>query len=204
MRAPRPDHVAIASRIRDGAKVLDVGCGDGALLALLASNKAVDARGLELSGEGAQACLARGFSVVQGDADELLALFPNDGFDVAILSKTIQEMRRPAEGLANLARIAPEVIVSFRNYGHWRRRIGYVVRGRIPAPRKGEWHDAEALHPSTARDMWDMANSLNLRLAAMAPVSAGQVGAFRAGGLGRLNWGAEDAIFHLMRDDVES
>ena len=119
----RADHAAIAGRVPDGARVLDVGCGDGSLLALLKETRGVDARGLELSSQGVQDCLARGLSVIQGNADEDLEIFPDDGFDVAILSRAIQEMRRPRAILAELARIAPDVIISFRNYGQWKRRV---------------------------------------------------------------------------------
>ncbi len=197
MSAPRLDHLAIASRIKPGAKVLDVGCGDGALLALLKRECEVDARGLEISEAGVQACLAQGFSVVQGDADIDLEVFPSDGFDVAIMSKSIQDMRRPGLVLKELARISPDVIVSFRNYGHWKRRVSLLTSGRIPAPRGGAWHDPEALHPSTAADLADLARSCGLTIEAMAPVSHRRVGRFRSGGLAQLNWGAPDAILHL-------
>lgn len=195
----RADYLAIAARVPEGAQVLDVGCGDGSLLALLKESRGVDARGLELTGEGVGACLARGLPVIQGDADEDLEIFPDNRFDVAIMSKTIQEMRRPEHVLRELSRVAPDVIISFRNYGQWRRRLSLLVSGRMPAPRQGGWHDAEALHPSSAADMADLAESLGLELVAAAAVSGARVGAFRAGGLTRLNWAAEDVILHLRR-----
>ncbi len=195
----RADHLAIASRVPERARVLDVGSGDGSLLALLKETRGVDARGLELTGEGVAACLARGLPVIQGDADEDLEIFPDDRFDVAIMSKAIQEIRRPQHVLQELSRVAPDVIISFRNYGQWRRRLSLLVSGRMPAPRQGGWHDAEALHPSTAADMADLAESLGLKLEAAAAVSGPRVGTFRAGGLTRLNWAAEDVILHLRR-----
>ena len=195
----RADHFAIATRIKDGANVLDVGCGEGALLSLLKAEKSVDARGLELSAERAAQCLVRGLSVIQGDADQDLAFFPDDGFDVAILSRTIQETRRPAHILTELARIAPEIIISFRNYGHWKRRWDLLITGRMPAPRGSDWHDAEALHPSTSADMIDLTRGLGLKLIAAAPATTGHVGAFRTGRLTQLNWSASDVILHLGR-----
>ena len=195
--ASRADHEAIATRVGEGARVLDVGCGNGDLLALLKSRRNVNARGLELSSELAGTALSRGLSVIQGDADSDLEVFPADGFDVAILSKAIQHMRRPAFVLQELSRIAPEVIVSFRNYGLWTRRLSLFHSGRMPGHRS--WHDEAALHPSTARDMIDLAEKLNLTTVAMAAARNGKVGAFRETGLSRLNWGADEVILHLRR-----
>lgn len=196
-RSIRADHRAIASRVPDGTKVLDVGCGDGALLALLKGTKSVDARGLELSATDVGLALTRGLSVVQGDADIDLEIFPNDGFDVAILSKAIQEMRRPAYVLSELSRIAPEVIISFRNYGLWSRRMALLTKGRMPGKRA--WHDEGALHPSTAADMVDLTDKLGLKLIAAAPVNGTAIGKFRQTGLPRLNWSADEVILHLGR-----
>lgn len=193
----RADHKAIATRVPDGARVLDVGCGNGDLLALLKAEKHVNARGLELSPAEAGVALARGLSVIQGDADSDLEVFPDNGFDVAILSKTIQQMRRPVFVLEELARIAPQMIVSFRNFGLWQRRLSLFATGRMPGHR--DWHDEGALHPSTARDMIDLTTALGLETVAMAPMRSGRVGAFREGGLSRLNWGADEVILHLRR-----
>lgn len=99
--------------------VLDVGCGDGALLQLLNDTKAVDGRGVELSREKVNACVARGLSVIQGDADRDLADYPDQAFDYAILSLTIQSTREPKKVLENLLRIGRRAIVSFPNFGHW-------------------------------------------------------------------------------------
>lgn len=193
----RADHEAIATRVPEGARVLDVGCGNGDLLALLQARKQVNARGLELSPQEAGVALARGLSVIQGDADRDLEVFPDNGFDVAILSKAIQHMRRPVFVLQELARIAPDMIVSFRNFGLWRRRLSLLSSGRMPGHR--DWHDEAALHPSTARDMVDLAGTLGFQTVAMAPVLGGRVGAFREDGLTRLNWGADEVILHLRR-----
>ncbi|MEM5516084.1 methionine biosynthesis protein MetW [Henriciella sp. AS95] len=193
----RADHKAIAERVPEGARVLDVGCGNGDLLALLVAERNVRARGLELSGELAGAAMARGLSVIQGDADSDLEVFPDNGFDFAILSKAIQQMRRPHLVLRELARIAPDVIVSFRNYGLWRRRLSLFSSGRMPGHRI--WHDEAALHPSTARDMVELCGDLGLETVAMAAVRDGKVGGFREAGLSRLNWGADEVILHLHR-----
>lgn len=196
-RSIRADHRAIASRVPDRTKVLDVGCGDGTLLSLLKSTKLVDARGLELSAQEVGQALARGLSVVQGDADIDLEIFPDDAFDIAILSKTIQQMRRPAHVLQELSRIAPEVILSFRNYGLWSRRLTLLKDGRMPGTRV--WHDEAALHPSTSADMIELTDSLGMKLIAAAPVNGTTIGEFRNTGLQRLNWSADEVILHLGR-----
>ncbi|MEM6666888.1 MAG: methionine biosynthesis protein MetW, partial [Pseudomonadota bacterium] len=186
MTQPRADHIAIASRVPEGARVIDVGCSEGALLSLLRDTRHVDARGLELSSAAAGQALARGLSVIQGDAENDLELFPDDSFDVAILSHAIQNMRDPARMLAELRRIAPDMLVSFTNYGHWRRRLYLMLRGKMPG--QDVWHHADTLHPCTASDLVALARESGLGVAAAAPMSGGHVGSFRLGGLGALNW----------------
>ena len=193
----RPDHQAIASRVQEGARVLEVGCSDGALLMLLRDTRSVDARGLELSSEAAGQALARGLSVIQGDAESDLELFPENSFDVAILSRAIQNMRDPLTVLSELGRIAPETLVSFTNYGHWRRRLSLLITGQMPG--RDPWHVEDVLHPCTAMDLVQLAGSQGLGVSAAAPVSGQTVGAFRMGGLGTLNWLADEVILHLKR-----
>ncbi len=154
----RPDHQLIAEMVTTGSRVLDVGCGDGALLDVLARDKAVDARGIELTRDKVNACVARGLSVVQGDADRDLADYPDDAFDYAILSLTIQATRHPKTVLENLLRIGRRAIVSFPNFGHWKIRTGLLLGGRMPITDNlpESWYDTPNAHLCTIYDFADL------------------------------------------------
>src|ERR1700687_5919005 len=119
----RVDFLLVADMVERGAKVLDVGCGDGELLRILAERRGVDGRGIEISREGVNECVAKGLAVIQGDADTDLADYPNDAFDYVILSQTLQATRRPRAVLEHMLPIGRHGIVSFPNFGHWRIRM---------------------------------------------------------------------------------
>jgi methionine biosynthesis protein MetW len=193
----RADHVAIAQFINKGELVLDVGCGDGQLMELLQSERGARTRGLEVEQAGVNACVAKGLAVVQGNADADLPVYPDDAYDVAILSKTIQELARPKFVLDELSRIARRVIVSFRNYGHWRVRTALLTTGRIPnlGHTVGWWSDG-ARRPCTARDMAELAAEAGLTIAAATAVNGKPV---NGKALGRLNWTADELVFVLER-----
>lgn len=150
----RADLFAIAGLVPPRAHVLDIGCGDGTLLEHLVATKEVDGRGIELSQQNVNACVARGLSVVQGDADTDLADYPSQVFDVAILSQTIQATRSPSRVLAHLLRIGRRAIVSLPNFGHWRIRLELLVNGRMPQTRvlDHSWHETPNIHLCTIAD----------------------------------------------------
>src|SRR5580704_7154441 len=127
----RGDHLLVAQMVERGSKVLDVGCGEGDLLLLLES-RGIDGRGIELSREGVNRCVAKGLAVVQGDADTDLVNYPDDAFDYVILSQTLQATRQPKVVLENLLRIGRRALVSFPNFGFWRMRLQLLVRGHMP------------------------------------------------------------------------
>ena len=146
------------SMVEPGSRVLDVGCGDGALLALLRDRRGVDGRGIELSREGVSDCLAKGLPVIQGDADTDLADYPDDAFDYVILSQTIQATRQPRVVLEHLLRIGRRAIVSFPNFGHWRVRFELALRGRMPVTENlpYSWYDTPNIHFCTIRDFVEL------------------------------------------------
>jgi methionine biosynthesis protein MetW len=151
-----------------GARVLDIGCGDGALLALLRDSRGIDGRGIELSREGVNACLARGLPVIQGDADTDLANYPDGAFDVVVMSQTIQATRQPREVLEHLLRIGRQVIISFPNFGHWRVRSELALRGRMPVTdlMPDAWYETANIHHCTIRDFVGLCRILGARIEA--------------------------------------
>ena len=159
----RVDLVLLSQMVEPGARVLDVGCGDGALLRLLAETRDVDARGIEISQAGVNQCVARGLSVVQGDADTDLVNYPDNAFDYAILSQTIQATRRPREVLEQLLRIGRRAIVSFPNFGHWRIRAQIMFRGRMPVTPNlySAWYDTPNIHFCTIKDFAALCHELD-------------------------------------------
>jgi methionine biosynthesis protein MetW len=158
----RRDLALIAEMIDPATRVLDIGCGDGALLAHLAREKAVDSRGIELSQSGVNACVRHGLSVIQGDADRDLDAFPDGAFDVVVLSRTLQATREPRHVLEALLRIGKRAIVSFPNFGYWRIRLGLLWHGRMPLSEllNNPWYDTPNIHLCTIRDFVALCDEL--------------------------------------------
>src|SRR5271163_4568542 len=162
----RRDLRIIADMIEPSARVLDIGCGDGALLHYLASEKSVDARGVELSQSGVNACVTQGLSVIQGDADSDLDAYPTGAFDVVVLSQTLQATRQPRRVLETLMRIGKRAIVSFPNFGFWRVRAGLAFGGRMPVSPLLDyaWYDSPNIHLCTIRDFVVLCDELGVRI----------------------------------------
>jgi methionine biosynthesis protein MetW len=162
----RVDHVLIADMVAPGARVLDVGSGDGELLRLLTETKNVDGRGIEISREGVNASVAKGLAVIQGDADVDLADYPDGAFDYVILSQTLQATRRPRWVLEQMLRIGRRVIVSFPNFGHWRIRTQLLTRGRMPITDrlKDTWYDTQNIHFCTIRDFVELVQEIDAKM----------------------------------------
>ncbi|MBC7520369.1 MAG: methionine biosynthesis protein MetW [Sandarakinorhabdus sp.] len=192
----RRDLAAIADAVPPGARVLDIGCGDGALLAHLRDTKGVDARGIDVSAANVASAVARGLSVVQGDADADLADSPGDAFDMAILSDTWQAMRSPSKVLGELVRIARRAVVSFPNFGHWRVRGSLAFGGRMPVTKSlpASWHETANIHLCTIDDFRALAAEQGLKIESATFLSGG---ARRGAGLANLM--AERAVFVLAR-----
>ena len=150
----RSDYAIISELIERDTRVLDLGCGEGELLAWLAENKHVDARGVEISGAKVQQAIARGVSVFHSDLEDALADLPDQAFDYVILSQTLQETREPLKVLRDMLRVGHRAIVAFPNFGHWRVRLAHLWTGRAPKTKlfPYEWYDSPNIHFLTVHD----------------------------------------------------
>ena len=158
----RSDLMLICDLVEPRTKVLDVGCGNGELLELLASRKNVDARGVEISQEGVNRCVTKGLSVVQGDADSDLETYPDQAFDYVIMSHTIQATARPKEVLTQMLRIGKQSIVSFPNFAHWLVRFQIGVKGHMPLSENlpVPWYETPNVHFCSIRDFDALAREI--------------------------------------------
>ena len=194
----RPDLAAIADAIAPGTRVLDIGCGDGALLAALRDDMQVDARGMDVDGACVERCVAQGLSVVQGDANRDLADYPDKGFDYTVLSQTLQTATRPDETLDELLRIGRQTFVSFPNFAHWRTRAALLLGGRMPVTRAipVSWYETPNIHHVTTKDFRELAHNKGAKIEREwffsdgLPVTAG------------VDWRAEFAVFQLSRAEA--
>ena len=192
----RPDLSIIAREVPAGARVLDVGCGDGALMAALRDSKGVDARGLELNASHVERCVARGLSVVQGDADSDLAEYPDKAFDYAVLSQTLQTSARPDQMLEQLLRVGQQAFVSFPNFAHWRTRAALMFGGKMPVTRAlpVSWYETPNIHHVTIVDFRELVAAQGARIE--RSWYFGEEKEISASGE---NWRAEFALFQLSQ-----
>ena len=201
-RAIRQDFRAIQQLVRPHARILDVGCGEGDLLELLTQESRADGRGLEISPEGVSACLARGLSVMQGDADRDLADFPTAAFDYVVLSQTLQAVINPRQVLGELLRIGDRAIVSLPNFGHWRVRLDLLLQGRMPVTRSlpEPWWSTPNIHLCTIRDFVELTRDMGVRIEACFAFANGRPARAIDPAQPIENLRAESALFLLARD----
>ena len=197
----RVDLLLIADMVTSGARVLDIGCGDGTLLRLLAAKRGVDARGIELSQSGVNSCVAQGLAVIQGDADTDLVHYPDLAFDYAILSQTIQATYSPRHVIEQLLRIGRRAIVSFPNFGHWRVRTKLMFDGRMPRTDNlpDRWYDTPNIHLCTIKDFLGLCRDVGAKVERVAALNAYGTKLGVAMPLFMQNLFGEQAVFLLSR-----
>jgi methionine biosynthesis protein MetW len=196
MTALRPDLAIIAREVAAGTRVLDVGCGDGALMAALRDGKQVDARGMELDPANVAECVARGLSVIQGDANIDLADYPEGAFDYAILSQTLQTTMRPDLVMEQLLRVGRKAFVSFPNFAHWRVRLSLLWGGRMPVTRllPIAWYETPNIHHVTVDDFRALVRDQGIKVEGAWFLSGDRLTSAAAA-----NFRAEHAVFLLSR-----
>lgn len=192
----RTDLALIASHIEPGSRVLDIGCGDGTLLAALRDQKGCNPHGMEINSENVARCVAKGLAVIQGDADKDLVFYPDHSFDYAILSQTLQTTKRPDKVLEELLRVGRRAFVSFPNFAHWRVRLSLLGSGRMPVTKllPIPWYETPNIHHLTISDFHALVAERNIKVEQAWFLAGDQrIGAAAA------NLRAEHAIFLVSR-----
>ena len=201
-RDMRVDLMLIAEMIEPGARVLDIGCGDGTLLHHLVRTKDVDGRGMDLSQAAVKECVSHGLSAIQADADRDLRDYPSQAFDYVVLSRTLQATHNPRLVLEELVRIGRRAIVSFANFGYWRVRWRLISTGRMPHADTVQrpWYENPNIHPCTIRDFLTLCRGMDINVERQVFANReGRPGHFQSGGA-LTNLFAEQGVFRLARE----
>lgn len=172
----RPDLHIIAKFIPAGSRVLDLGCGDGALLDFVVHEKGATGRGIELSEAGVLACVRRGLSVRQGNLQEGLGDYPDRSFDYVVLAQTLPFLDDPAMILREMLRVGQRAVVSFPNWGHWRCRLELLATGRIPlaVDLPQAWHEKPRWQAFTVTDFARFCRANNIVITQQAYLNRGR------------------------------
>jgi len=189
----RVDYELIESLIEPDSTVLDIGCGDGELLAKLIADKNIDGKGIELQQELILACLNRGLSIIQRDIERGLGGYADKSFDYVILSQTVQTLKDPEKVFAELLRVGKKVIVSFPNFAHWRCRVQLFARGKAPVTKQlpFAWYNSPNIHWLSLRDFDEFCDKLGVRVEKRIPLTQTRRKAVRLAP----NWFAEQVIY---------
>ena len=162
----KPEFKIISDLIIRDSHVLDVGCGDGVLMEFLIKEKKVNIRGIEISKTKVQNCIAKGLTIIEGNAEEDLKQFPDKSFDYVVLSQTLQAFLNPEKVINELLRIGKQAIVTIPNFGYWKIRLHLLLKGTMPVTRTlpDEWYNTPNIHLCTIKDFVYFSKSKNFRL----------------------------------------
>ena len=162
----KPEYKIISDLIEKDAKVLDVGCDDGTLMEFLKTNKNSNIRGIEISKEKVQICIAKGLTVIEGNAEFDLKQFPNDSFDYVVLGQTLQAFINPEAVIKELLRVGNKAIVTIPNFGHWKVRLNLLFKGTMPITNSlpHDWYNTPNIHMCTIRDFVRFSNIINFKI----------------------------------------
>ena len=162
----KSEYRIIADMIEKNARVLDVGWNDGILMEFLKTNKNVDIRGIEISKEKVQTCIAKGLTVIEGNAEFDLKQFPNDSFDYVVLGQTLQAFINPEIVIKELLRVGKKAIVTIPNFGHWKVRLNLLIKGTMPITESlpNNWFNTPNIHMCTIKDFVEFSKIINFKI----------------------------------------
>ena len=191
----------IADLIENNSRVIDVGCGDGVLMDFLKKNKNIDVRGLEISKEKVQKCISKGLTVIEGNAESDLQQFPNQSFDYAILSQTLQAFLNPETVINELLRIGRKAIVTIPNFGYWRVRFHLLFKGTMPITETlpDQWYNTANLHMCTIKDFFNFAKEKNFKIKNSLALNKEEVSIIKSSNLNFKNFFADLGIFIIEK-----
>ena len=162
----KPEYKIISNLIEKDAKVLDVGCDDGTLMEFLKTNKNANIRGIEISKEKVQICIAKGLTVIEGNAEFDLKQFPNDSFEYVVLGQTLQAFINPETVIKELLRVGNKAIVTIPNFGHWKVRLNLLFKGTMPITNSlpHDWYNTPNIHMCTIKDFVRFSKIINFKI----------------------------------------
>ncbi len=191
----------IADLIEKDKKVLDVGCADGTLMKFLKDNKNINIRGLEISKEKVQECIAKGLTVIEGNAEKDLKQFPDKSFDYVVLSQTLQAFLNPELVINELLRVGKKAIVTIPNFGYWKIRLHLLTKGTMPITKTlpDEWYNTPNLHMCTIKDFVNFINSRNFKIFKSLALNSQNISLINNTNLGMKNLFADLGIFLIEK-----
>ena len=162
----KPEYKIISNIIDESSRVLDVGCDDGTLMEFLKKNKNVDIRGIEISKNKVQICIAKGLTVIEGNAEFDLKQFPNDSFDYVVLGQTLQAFINPEIVIKELLRVGKKTIITIPNFGYWKVRLNLLFKGTMPVTKKlpNNWYNTPNIHMCTIKDFVEFSKLINFKI----------------------------------------
>jgi len=191
----------IADLIEKDKRVLDVGCADGTLMKFLKDNKNINIRGLEISKDKVQKCIAKGLTVIEGNAEKDLSQFPDKSFDYVVLSQTLQAFLNPELVINELLRVGNKAIVTIPNFGYWKIRLHLLTKGTMPITKTlpDEWYNTPNLHMCTIKDFVHFVKSRNFRIFKSLALNNEDVSLINNSNLGIKNLFADMVIFLIEK-----
>ena len=162
----KSEYKIIANIITESTRVLDVGCDDGILMEFLKKNKNVDIRGIEISKDKVQTCIAKGLTVIEGNAEFDLKQFPNNSFDYVVLGQTLQAFINPEIVINELLRVGKKAIITIPNFGHWKVRLNLLIKGVMPVTKTlpNDWYNTPNIHMCTIKDFVEFSKIIDFKI----------------------------------------